>query len=205
VQTRQNTPFGTFTNVRTCDVCRGEGKIVLNPCPDCSGKGKVRRNAKLKVKIPNGIDDSQTISVRGEGDAGIKGGPSGDLYITVGVKPHPLFRRNATDVLCEIPIPIVPAALGGELEIPTLDGMVKYDVPEGTQNGSAFKIKGKGIPYLRGSGRGDHYFQVVVEVPKKLHEKQKALLRQFAEEVGEKGYEQRADFFRKMKNLFDNK
>lgn len=200
VQYKQNTPFGHFVNVRTCDVCRGEGKIIADPCPECNGKGKTRRNTKIKLSIPAGIDDGQTISLRGEGEPGIRGGPAGDLYVLVSVRPHAIFRRQGNDVVCEIPITFVQAAMGAELEVPTLDGKVKYSVPEGTQTGTIFRLKGKGIPYIRGSGRGDQYVKVEIDVPKRLNEKQKELLREFAEISGEDGYEQRKNFFDKMKD-----
>ena len=200
VQFKQSTPFGQFVNVKACDVCRGEGKIITSPCPTCNGKGKVRNSVKLKFNIPAGIDDGQTISLRGEGEPGSKGGPSGDLYITVRVKPHSLFQRQGNDVICEIPITFVQAALGCEMEVPTLDGKVKYSIPEGTQTGSVFRLKTKGIPYLRGNGRGDQYVKVTVEVPKKLNEKQKTMLKEFAEISGDEIHEQRKSFFEKMRD-----
>jgi molecular chaperone DnaJ len=200
VQIKQSTPFGQFVNIKTCDVCRGEGKVVTNPCPSCNGKGKVRRKTRIEVNIPAGIDDGQTISLRGEGEPGFRGGPTGDLYITVRVKPHPIFTRQGNDVICDMPITFVQAALGSELEVPTLDGKVKYTIPEGTQTGTIFRLRGKGIPYIRGGGRGDQYVKVNVEVPKKLDEKQKALLREFGELLGDEAYEQRKGFFDKMKD-----
>ncbi|HOM02460.1 MAG TPA: molecular chaperone DnaJ [Acetivibrio sp.] len=200
VQYKQRTPFGQIVNVRTCDVCHGEGKIITNPCETCSGKGRVRKHVKLDVTIPAGIDNGQTIPVRGEGEHGLKGGPSGDLFITVKVKPHPIFKRHGNDVSCDIPITFTQAALGAEIEVPTLDGKVKLVIPEGTQTGSIFKLKGKGIPFIRGSGRGDQHVKVNVEVPKKLNEKQKEVLRQFAELVGDEVHEQRKGFFNKMKD-----
>ncbi|MDP4091865.1 MAG: molecular chaperone DnaJ [Bacillota bacterium] len=200
VQVKQSTPFGQFVNVKTCDVCRGEGKVISDPCATCGGKGRVRKSVKIKVNIPAGIDDGQTISLRGEGEPGLKGGPAGDLYISVRVKPHALFQRQGNDVVCEMPITFVQAALGAEIEVPTLDGRVKYTVPEGTQTGSVFRLKGKGIPFIRGSGRGDEYIRVNVEVPKKLNEKQKNILREFADLIGDDKYEQRKSFFEKMKD-----
>lgn len=200
VQYKQSTPFGQFVNVKTCDVCRGEGKIITNPCPDCNGKGKVKKTVKRSIDIPAGIDDGQTISMRGEGEPGSKGGPAGDVYITVAVKPHAIFKRQGNDVVCEMPITFVQAALGAELEVPTLDGKVKYSIPEGTQTGSIFRLKSKGIPYLRGNGRGDQYVKVEIDVPKKLNDKQKELLKQFAEISGDDVYEQRKGFFDKMKD-----
>lgn len=200
VQYKQSSPFGQFVNVKACDVCRGEGKINIDPCNTCNGKGKVKNSVKLKINIPAGIDDGQTISLRGEGEPGTKGGPSGDLYINVRVRQHSIFQRQGTDVVCEIPITFVQAALGVELEVPTLDGRVKYTIPEGTQTGSVFRLKNKGIPFLRGSGRGDQYVKVNIEVPKKLKEKQKALLKEFADLSGDDFHEQRKSFFNKMKD-----
>lgn len=200
IQYKQTTPFGQFVNVKTCDVCRGEGKVITDPCESCSGKGKIRKSVKLKINVPAGIDDGQTISLRGEGEPGSKGGPAGDLYISISVRPHPLFQRQGNDVICDIPITFVQAALGAELEVPTLDGKVKYSIPEGTQTGSVFRLKSKGIPFIRGNGRGDQYVKVNVEVPKKLNEKQKAALKEFAELSGDDVYEQRKGFFDKMKD-----
>lgn len=200
VQYKQSTPFGQFINAKTCDVCRGEGKINPNPCTACNGKGKVKKNVKMKINIPAGIDDGQTISMRGEGEPGTKGGPSGDLYVTIRVKPHALFKRQGNDVICEMPITFVQAALGGELEVPTLDGKVKYTIPEGTQTGAVFRLKTKGIPFLRGGGRGDQYVKVEIEVPKKLNDRQKTMLREFAEISGDDVHEQRKGFFDKMKD-----
>lgn len=201
VQYKQSTPFGQFVNVKTCDVCRGEGKIIADPCPSCNGKGKIRKSVKIKLNIPAGIDDGQTISLRGEGDPGVKGGPAGDLFVTISVKAHPLFKRQGNDVVCEMPITFVQAALGAELEVPTLDGKVKYNMPEGTQTGSIFRLKGKGIPYLRGNGRGDQYVKVEIDVPKKLNEKQKEFLKGFAEISGDDAHDQRKGFFDKMKDV----
>ena len=202
VQIKQNTPFGQFINSKTCDACRGEGKIITEPCPACNGKGRLRSTKKIKIDVPAGIDDGQTISLRGGGDPGVKGGPNGDLYVSIRVKPHPLFTRQGNNVVCDVPVTFAQAALGAELEVPTLDGKVKYSVPEGTQTGSVFRLKGKGIPYLRGNGRGDQYVKVNIEVPKKLNDKQKALLREFAEISGDETHEQRKGFFDKMKDAF---
>lgn len=200
IQYKQSTPFGQFVNIKTCDVCHGEGKIITDPCATCNGKGRVRNSRKIKISVPAGIDDGQTISLRGEGEPGLRGGPSGDLFITIRVKPHPLFQRQGNDVICEIPITFVQAALGAELEVPTLEGKVKYMVPEGTQTGTVFRLKAKGIPFIRGNGRGDQYVKVVVEVPRKLNEKQKEILREFAELSGDDYHEQRKSFFDKMKD-----
>lgn len=199
VQQKHNTPLGSFMSVKDCDVCRGEGKINTNPCDTCGGNGKVRKKVKLNIKIPAGIDNGQTISLRGEGEPGAKGGPSGDLYVDVIVKPHTIFKRNGNDIMCEIPVTFVQGALGAELEVPTLEGAIKYTIPEGTQTGTVFKIKGKGIPSIRGTGRGDLYLKTNIEVPRKLDDKQKAVLREFASISGDEVYEQRRSFFDKMK------
>lgn len=198
----QRTPLGQFINVKTCDACGGEGTIIDEPCSTCKGKGKVKKTKNITINIPAGIDDGQTISLRHEGEPGIKGGPAGDLYITVSVQPHSLFKREGFDVVCEIPICFVDAALGAELEVPTLDGKVKYNIHEGTQTGSVFRLKNKGIPHLRGNGRGDQYVKVFVEVPKNLNDEEKQLLRQFADLEKEHHHEKKKGFFEKMKKAF---
>ncbi len=202
VQVKQSTPFGQFVNVKTCEVCRGEGKVIANPCAACGGSGKIRKSVNIKVKIPAGIDDEQTISLRGEGEPGSRGGPSGDLYITVRIKGHSVFQRKGNDVICEVPITFVQAVLGSEIDVPTLDGKVRYNMPEGTQTGTVFRLKNKGIPFLRGGGRGDQYVKVNIEVPKKLNEKQKSIIRSFAEASGDEVHEQRKNFIKKMKDAF---
>jgi molecular chaperone DnaJ len=200
VQDKQRTPFGQFVNVKTCSTCNGEGKIITNPCSSCHGKGQVRKSKKIKINVPTGIDDGQTISLRGEGEPGEKGGPAGDLYVLITVKPHPLYTRKGYDVICEIPITFAQAALGAELEVPTLDGRVKYSIHEGTQSGSVFRLKNKGIQNIRGYGRGDQYVKVIVEIPKNLTKEQKELLTKFSELDGEDTYQQRKGFFEKMKD-----
>ncbi|MDR1060196.1 MAG: molecular chaperone DnaJ [Clostridiales bacterium] len=205
VHVRQNTPFGQFSSVKTCDACHGEGKIIANPCPSCGGSGKIRKSAKIKVKIPAGIDNGQSISLRGEGEQGPRGGAPGDLYVGVRVRKHPLFAREGVDVVCEMPITFAQAALGSEVEVPTLDGKVKYTIPEGTQTGTVFRLKSKGIPYLRGGGRGDQFVRTTIEVPRRLNERQKKLLRDFADLSGDDVHEQRKGFFDKMRQSFGNK
>ena len=183
---QQRTAFGVMQTSAECPNCRGKGKIIHQPCQRCKGQGLIRRNKKVTVDIPAGIDNGQSINLRGQGHAGLNGGPSGDLYISVNVMPHEHFQREGTSVYYEMPITFVQAALGAEVEVPTLDGKVKYNIPEGTQTGSVFRLRGKGIPYLRSSGRGDQYVTVNVTVPKGLNSEQKELLRQFAEISGEK-------------------
>ena len=204
-QVRQNTPFGQFSTIQTCEVCRGEGKIISNPCAQCGGSGTIRKSTRLSVKIPGGIDNGQSISLRGEGEPGARGGPHGDLYVTVSVKKHPLFSRDGVDVICEMPITFVQAALGSEVEVPTLDGKVKYTIPEGTQTGTVFRLRSKGIPHLRGNGRGDQFVKTIIEVPKKLNEKQKKILRDFADVSGDEVHDLRRGFFDKMRQTFGNK
>ena len=156
--------MGVFATTTTCPRCGGKGKIVSTPCKDCGGTGQVRRRKTVKVTIPAGIDDGQTIPLRGQGNAGRNGGPAGDLLLVIGVRPHPLFRREGTSVLCEAPITFTQAVLGGEMEIPTIDGKVKYEIPEGTQTGTTFRLRGKGIPNMNGRGRGDQYVTVYIEI-----------------------------------------
>ena len=202
VRYTQSTPFGQFVNVRACDVCKGEGKIIVNPCENCRGKGRISKSSKISIDIPSGIDEGQTISLRGEGEPGLRGGPSGDLFVTIHIKPHPIFKREGFDVVCDVPISFTQAALGAEIEIPTIDGKMPYGIPEGTQPHTVFKLKSKGIKHLRSNIRGDQYIRISVEVPSKLSQKQKELLKQFAEITGDEGLEQKKGFFEKMKDLF---
>ncbi len=185
VKTTQRTPFGAMQSSSPCPKCGGRGKVIHSPCKTCKGAGSVRKQIKEEVKVPAGIDDGQTLSKRGKGNAGVNGGPAGDLLVTVIVQPHSVFEREGSSVLLEQGISFTQAALGAEIEVPTLDGKVKLTIPEGTQTGSTFRLKGKGIPFLRGSGRGDQFVTVRVTVPKNLTASQKELLRQFAAERGE--------------------
>lgn len=192
----QRTAFGVMQSQTACSRCGGTGKIIHQPCNTCKGKGMVRRQRKIKVDIPAGIDDGQTISLRNLGSAGKNGGQNGDLLVSVSVKAHDKFEREGTSVLFELPISIVQASLGAEVEVPTLDGPVKYSIPEGTQTGTSFRLKGKGIPYLRGSGRGDEYITVRVETPKNLNSEQKDLLRKLGESFGDTGVPKKKGLFR---------
>ena len=175
----------SFSTTTSCPKCRGTGKIIHQPCKTCGGGGTVRKQKKLAVTIPAGIDDGQAVSLRGQGGAGRNGGPAGDLLIGVTVKPHPIFRREGTSVYMDQPVSFVQAALGAELEIPTLDGKVKWTLPEGTQPGTTFRLNGKGIPGLGGRGRGNQYVTVKVQVPTNLNKEQKEALRAFAAAMGE--------------------
>ena len=199
VRTQQRTIMGTFATTAPCSRCNGTGKIIHQPCPDCRGTGAVRKQKKITVKVPAGIDNGQSISLRGQGNAGVNGGPPGDLIITIGVRSHERFVREGSDVLSEETVSFVQAALGGELEIPTVDGKVKYTLPEGTQPGTTFRLRGKGIPYLNGKGRGDHYVTVRVEVPRNLNGEQKAALKKFGETMGETQVSGPKSFFDKRK------
>mgnify|MGYP002801340940 CR=1 FL=1 len=199
VQVRRQTPMGVFATSSPCPKCGGKGRIIHQPCKDCRGSGMVRKKKTIQASIPAGIDNGQTISIRGQGNAGKNGGPAGDLLITITVRPHELFRREGTSVLCEAPITFTQAVLGAELEIPTIDGKVKYTLPEGTQSGTTFRLKGKGIPSINGRGRGDQYVTVYIETPKNLNKEQKEALRKFAETMGESEPQGRKDFFKKFK------
>jgi len=201
VQQVQRTPFGQFSSNKVCGVCMGEGEIITDPCKGCSGSGKIRKTVKLDVSIPAGIDDGQTISLRGEGEPGEKGGPRGDLLISIRVKTHSLFKRDGFSIHCEIPVTFVQAALGCEIEVPTIDGKVKYTVPEATQTGTVFRLRGKGIQHLQDKRRGDQFVTVTIEVPKRLNAKQKDLLREFEKTSGKENHEKQSSFFKKMKDV----
>ena len=195
----QRTPLGMFQTQGACPNCRGTGKIIKKPCPKCGGQGRVRKTRKFKVNIPAGIDDGQSIQQRGQGNAGVNGGPAGDLLVTVSVRPHESFERDGSSVLSAADISFAQAALGADIEVPTLDGKVKLTIPEGTQPGSVFRLRGKGIPYLRGSGRGDQYVTVNIAVPKGLSGSQKEALRAYAKAMGESVPESGGIFGRKKK------
>ncbi len=196
----QNTPFGQIVNVKTCDKCNGTGQIIKEPCSKCRGTGKIKKIKKINIKIPAGVDTGSVIPLRGEGEPGEKGGPRGDLYVYINVLPHEIFEREGNTVICEFPISFVQAALGDELQVPTLDGKVKYSIPAGTQTGTVFRLRNKGIPNVRGHGRGDQYVKVTVKVPKNLSEKQKQILREFANETGETISGHKKGIFDKVKD-----
>ncbi len=199
VKTTRRTPLGMVSSSSACPNCRGSGKIIKSPCKKCAGTGKERVTKKLSVNIPAGIDDGQTVSLRGEGSAGSNGGPNGDVLITVSVRPHHILNRDGTSITCEVPITFTQATLGDEIEVPTLDGKVKLPIPEGTETGKVFRLRGKGVPVLNSSRRGDQFVRVNIEVPKNLTKKQKELLRDFAKSIGEENYTERKSFFEKLK------
>ena len=198
----QNTPFGRMQNVRTCSRCRGSGQIITEPCQKCHGRGKVRVSRRKTVKVPAGISNGQILTIRGQGGLGERGGEPGDLLIVVSVKRHKLFQRDGDNLYIEMPITFVQAALGAELDVPTLRKPVKYRFPEGTQPGQVFCIKGEGVQHLRGNGKGDLYVTAVVEIPKRLTEKQKELLRQFDGNTPDTQYEKKKSFFDRVKDAF---
>ena len=185
VMSTKRTPFGMVQSSEQCPKCRGRGKIIHSPCKTCRGIGSVRRQHKVSVSIPAGIDDGQTISLKGQGNAGLNGGPAGDLLITVLVQPHARFERDGASILLDQEISFAQAALGAEVEVPTLDGKVKLNIPEGTQSGTTFRLKGKGVPFLRNGGRGDQFVTVNVAVPRSMTSTQKNALRRYAETMGE--------------------
>lgn len=198
----QNTPFGRIVNRRTCSACGGQGKIVKEKCATCHGAGKIKKTRKIHVKIPAGVDDGAQLRVSGEGEAGTRGGPPGDLYIVIRVKAHDFFEREGDDIFCEVPLTFAQAALGDEIEIPTLTEKVKLKIPAGTQTGTYFRLKGKGVPRLRGYGQGDQHVKVVVVTPTHLSDEQKDLLREFAAMNGEHTHEQQQTIFERMKKAF---
>lgn len=195
----QQTMFGTMTNVRTCSICGGEGKIIKDPCPECHGKGRLRKLKKLQVEVPKGIDNGQSIRLSGKGEPGDKGGPAGDLFVTVTVKPHSIFQRKGTDLYCEVPITFAQAALGADITIPTIDSEFEFNIKEGTQTDTTITLKDKGFVNIRNPRlRGNLYVTVKVQTPVRLTSKQKDLLREFANESGDE-VNQKEGFFEKMK------
>ncbi|MFD0768059.1 molecular chaperone DnaJ [Bacillus sp. CGMCC 1.60114] len=197
VSVEQNTPFGRIVNRQACRQCSGTGQIIKDKCTTCHGSGKVRKRKKINVKIPAGIDNGQQIRVTGKGEAGINGGPAGDLYVVVRVKDHEFFHREGDDIICEMPLTFAQAALGDEVEVPTVHGKVKLKIPAGTQTGTEFRLKGKGAPNVRGYGQGDQYVVVRVVTPTKLTSHQKELLRDFAGQDNQDG-----SLFKKLKRAF---
>ena len=189
-----------FQTTHACEACGGTGKIVKNPCSYCKGKGYVKNSKKLEVSIPAGIDDGQRVVIRSQGDCGRNGGQAGDLVIGVSVRPHPVFERDGYDLYCEIPITFAEAALGADIQVPTLEGPVTYTIPEGTQNGTQFTLRGKGVQIVNSKGRGDLHFDVMIETPKGLSNDQKKLLRQFADSLGEKNNAKKTSFLKKIFN-----
>ena len=204
-QGRVRAQQGFFAIERTCPTCQGRGQTIDNPCPVCSGAGRITKDRSLSVNIPAGVEDGTRIRLAGEGEAGLRGGPSGDLYIFLSVRPHAFYQRDGADLYCRVPISMVQATLGGEFGVHTLDGSEsKVRVPEGTQSGKQFKVKGKGMPVLRSREVGDLYIQAVVETPQNLTKRQRELLAEFETESTAKTHPESAGFFAKMRDVFGN-
>ncbi|MGN1115739.1 MAG: molecular chaperone DnaJ [Candidatus Ornithomonoglobus sp.] len=201
VQQRKQTMFGFSNVISECPNCRGKGKIIKEPCPSCRGTGNVRKNKTIEINIPAGIDSNQVQRISGAGNAGENGGPNGDLQLIFNVRPDEIFRRDGYDVYVNLPISFVQAALGATLQVPTIHGIVEYDIPEGTQTNTRFRLRGKGIPVLHGKGNGDEYVTVTVEVPKNLSQNQKELLREFDDD---KNYVKKKSFKEKMKDFLNS-
>ena len=199
---QQRTPFGVMQTQQPCSRCGGKGKLVKNPCKVCHGSGKTATKKTLEVSIPMGIDDDQSFALRGMGDAGTNGGPSGDVIVMVTVRPSEVFQRDGYDVWVTVPITYSQAVLGDSVTVPSIDGKVEYTVPEGTQSGTTFRLRGKGIQYLNGRGRGDMYVKCEVEIPKKLNKAQRDALKKFEGTLKEENYEKRKGFFKKLKDMF---
>lgn len=193
---------GFFSMTRTCTQCRGRGTIIKDPCRDCRGTGRVKRTRKVKVKIPAGVDHGSRLRLAGEGEAGFRGGPPGDLYIGLRVRSHSIFKRDGNNIVCEVPISFAQAALGAEIKVPTLNGRVRVKIPPGTQTNKIFRLKGQGVPYLRSSGRGDQWVKVVVETPVNLTGEQKELLMKFQELSRDSEQPRIRDFLGKIKQIF---
>jgi molecular chaperone DnaJ len=193
---------GFFSIAKTCGQCNGQGSVIGDPCTKCQGQGAIRRTQNLSVKIPAGVDTGSRLKLRGEGEAGGGGGPAGDLYVVIRVKEHALFRREDSDVICDFPLSFPQAALGADIEVPTIEGKHKMRIPPGTQSGALFRLKGKGIADLRGYGRGDHVVRVVVETPRKLTKRQQELLEEFAKSTGQEVHPMSRGFFEKVKEMF---
>lgn len=199
---------GFFTIERTCPSCHGQGKVIKDPCPSCGGSGRQRKDKTLEVRIPAGVEEGTRIRLSGEGEAGLRGGPAGDLYIFLGLKPHRIFQRDGANIYCKVPIPMTTAALGGSVEVPTIDGSrARVTIPKGTQTGHQFRLKDKGMSVLRSQARGDMYIQATVETPANLTKRQEELLREF-EEAG-KGHEDKQNpestsFFKRVKELWED-
>ena len=202
VVTRQRTPFGVMQSQQPCSHCGGRGTIIRNPCKTCRGTGKTAARKSLEINIPAGIDDDQNIALRGQGDAGSNGGPAGDVIVHVTVKADPMFERDGYDVTIHVPITFSQAVLGDDVEVPTVDGRIVQHIPEGTQSGTKFRLRGQGIQYLNGRGRGDQYVIVDVEIPKKVTRAQREALKAFEDSMKEDNYEKRKGFFKNLRDRF---
>ncbi|PKM84788.1 MAG: molecular chaperone DnaJ [Firmicutes bacterium HGW-Firmicutes-11] len=202
VRSTQRTPFGQFTNVQSCQNCGGTGQVNEKSCHECSGTGKIRKQVTIAVDVPAGVDNDSVISIKGQGEPGTNGGPNGDLYVVIAVEPHKLFKRKGTDLWLEMPITFDQAVLGAELVVPTLKEKVSYKIPEGTQPDTVFRLKGKGIKNLRTGKNGDMYVKVVLEVPTKLNQKQKKIVKEMGETLDANAYSKGKSFTATVKELF---
>ena len=202
VVTQQRTPFGVMQSQQPCSHCGGRGTIIRNPCKTCRGTSKTAARKSLEINIPAGIDDDQNIALRGQGDAGFNGGPAGDVIVHVTVKADPMFERDGYDVTIHVPITFSQAVLGDDVEVPTVDGRIVQHIPEGTQSGTKFRLRGQGIQYLNGRGRGDQYVIVDVEIPKKVTRAQREALKAFEDSMKEDNYEKRKGFFKNLRDRF---
>ena len=199
VRSQQNTMFGSFSTVRPCDACGGTGKIIKEPCPECKGRGRVNKSKRIVVNIPAGIDNGQILTMRGEGEAGLRGGPAGDLYISITVRSHKLFTRKGSDLYITMDVPMTVAALGGDIQVPTLSGTVKYHIPEGTQSGTTFRLREQGIVRLNTTQKGDLMVKANIVIPKKLTAEQKDMIKKLADSLGDKVSEAKVG----KKTIFD--
>jgi molecular chaperone DnaJ len=205
-QVIKKTVLGSFVSIRSCGKCQGSGTIIKDICSKCRGQGSVLRERKIEIKIPAGVDDGSRVRMSGEGEAGLRGGPPGDLYVFIHVRPHKIFQRQNNDLFCEFPISFTHAALGADLEVPTIDGKARLRIPEGTQSETVFRLKGKGVPSLRGFARGDQLVKIKVEVPRRLNARQKNILREFAKAGGAETTEQHEKgFFDRVKDSLGGK
>jgi molecular chaperone DnaJ len=202
VHTVQRTPFGQFQSVSPCENCNGTGQINENPCKECSGTGKVRKDVTISVTIPAGVDNDSVITIKGQGEPGVNGGPAGDLFIVLSVKPHALFKRSGQDLHLEIPITFEQAALGDQIIVPSMEGKLTYKVPAGTQPGTVFRLKGKGLPSPRGGSKGDLYVKVILEIPTKLNAKQRKAVEDLGKELSSDAYQKKNKFAETIKELF---
>ena len=198
----KNTPFGTFQSSTPCDECNGTGEVNEHPCKECNGSGKVRKTVTIAVEIPAGVDNDSVISIRGQGEPGTNGGPSGDLYVVVNVTPHKMFKRNGSDLILEMPISFTQLALGDDIIVPTLSEKISYKIPPGTQPDTVFRIKGKGIKSVRTGKTGDLYIKVELEIPTKLTGEQKKKIKELGTVLGQESYTKKSKFAETMKELF---
>lgn len=202
VRVQQRTPFGNISSTRTCTKCNGKGKTISDPCPNCNGTGRKKVNKRIDIQVPAGIDDGQTLQLRQQGDGGANGGPRGDLNVTITVRPDAIFTRKGYEIWCQIPVTYTQAVLGAEIIVPTIDGKVKYTLHEGTQPGTVFRLKGKGVQHLNSRAKGDQYVEVQIEIPVELSKQQKEKLLEYDKLINENQYKKRKGFFEKMNKHF---